>query len=86
MENDFEGKSFNSFEEFESALKTYCENHCIVLCVNKSKTVEAANKKLANGAIQYAKKFRYRCVRYKCKRGGERLTKVLCSLIIRIKY
>ena len=57
MENNFEGKSFNSFEEFESALKTYCENQCIVLCVNKSEIVEAANKKLANGATQYAKNF-----------------------------
>ncbi len=66
-----EGSSFDSFEQFERALETYCKANYVVLCTSQSERVETANKHISESAKPYDVKFCYRSIRYKCKHGGD---------------
>ena len=64
------GQTFDSWEEFEVAKKQYSKGKNVQYVIDNSRTVSAANKKLAVGRTRYDDKLKYAYVKLVCKHFG----------------
>ena len=63
------GQRFSSFDELSQAIKQYQDENMCVLVTRDSRSVEAAQKRLANKILNPALK--YNDVKYACHHGGD---------------
>ena len=65
------GSRFSSFQSLSSAVQQYCAANNVLLVKNNSKTVQAANKKIAKPCDYFPEKMTYSYVHYVCKHYGK---------------
>ena len=63
------GQRFDSFNELSQAIKQYQKENLCVLVTRDSRSIEAAQKRLANKTLNPALK--YNDVKYTCQHGGD---------------
>ena len=69
------GDVFSTYEEFKVKLDRVCSHYKHPIVKTDTKTIESANRALADETKWYAAKFKFRCARFRCKHHGEYKTK-----------
>ena len=69
------GDVFSTYEEFKVTLDRVCCYYKHPIVKTEAKTIESANRTLADETKWYAAKFQFRCARFRCKHHGEYKTR-----------
>ena len=69
------GDAFSTYEDFRARLDRVCCYYKHPIVKTEAKTIESANKTLADKTKWYDAKFQFRCARFRCKHHGDYRTR-----------